>query len=202
MIIHPRGNVTLPRQPRPKLSLLPWCKEVNRALQQLRDRVFEVNRGGGGGGGSSASGVCAFGEIIDIPDTDPAEKGIRGGVIHCGDKNFNVPPYEINLAADSDELIYLELDCEVNRDDDNSILLPGIKTSSESSPGTFWQSDTYSSGPPPTQYPDNDNPGVSTGIGTIIIPVGRLIVDDGVATLQSARCGNVTVEHCSGSLSH
>jgi len=47
MNVKPKGVVTLPRAARSKISLLPWCKEVNRALQQLRDRIVTVpsNRG-------------------------------------------------------------------------------------------------------------------------------------------------------------
>ena len=42
MNVKPKGVVTLPRAMRKGLLILPWAKEVNRALQQLRDRIVTV----------------------------------------------------------------------------------------------------------------------------------------------------------------
>lgn len=148
------------------------------------------------GGGSR----CPFGELTSIPDTDPPETGILGGIIHCGDKNFAVPNKEINLASDGVTLIYLEIDVTANIDDAGEILLPGIETSSETDPATFWESDAWAAGPPATQYPDNTRPVVSTGIGKIIVPIGKLTIADGAATLEPVGCGNITISHCGGTL--
>ena len=162
--------------------------------------VIPVGSGGGKTKGGS-TGLCPFGELETWQDGEDTLTGIRGGIVYCGDKNFNVPRKEINLASDSDSLIYLEIACEANRDDDNELILSGIKTSSETNPATFWKDVSYAAGPPVTQYPDNDNPTVSTGIGKIIIPIGRLIVLDDAATLTPAACGNVIVSQCAGTLS-
>lgn len=154
----------------------------------------------GGGGGSKIVSRCPFGELTSIPDTDPPETGILGGIIHCGDKNFAVPNKEINLASDGVTLIYLEIDVTANIDDAGEILLPGIETSSETDPATFWESDAWAAGPPATQYPDNTRPVVSTGIGKIIVPIGKLTIADGAATLEPVGCGNITISHCGGTL--
>jgi hypothetical protein len=147
-------------------------------------------------GGSSPS-ECPFGEIIDIPDTDPIEKGIRGGVVYCGDQNWNFDPQELNLSVDGTWLVYLEIDVEVNRDDDEEIILPGIKTGTK--PTGDWSKITWSIG---TDYPDNDPPDVNTGNGTIIIPLGKLKIEDDVATFNPAGCGNIIIGQCGGTLSH
>jgi len=112
--------------------------------------------------------LCPFGKLASM-STGGFTTGIRGGLVYVGDKNFNVPQRGINLASSGTWLIYLEIDCESNRDDDGEIFLPGIKTSAETDPSTFWQSASWSAGPPETQYPDNTNPEVSDGLGTIII---------------------------------
>jgi hypothetical protein len=154
------------------------------------NRIIERN----GSSDSPASTVgCPFGMVISIPDT--SDKGIQGGIVHCGDQNFEVPTYEIALGADTVLKVYLELVCESNRDDDNEILLPGIATSSETDPSTFWQTTAGA-------YPANTSPGVTTGLGTIIIPLGILTVEGGVASFAATACGNVTVGQCVGTLSY
>lgn len=157
--------------------------------------TLEVNAGTSTG--AAAVTTCYFGEIIDIPDTDPVEKGIRGGIVYCGDQNWNFDPQEVNLAVNGKWLVYLEIDVEVNRDDDEEIILPGIKTGTK--PTGDWDTLTWSSG---VDYPDNTNPDVTTGEGTIIVPLGKLTVQDGVATFDRAGCGNITITQCGGVLSH
>lgn len=171
---------------------------VERAgKKHFRYRAAGDPANGPAGGAAGATGGTAFCEIY----TDAGDSFIRGGVVFCGDKNFNVPGHEINLAVSGDYLVYLEFDCEANRDDDGELILSGILTSAETTPASFWQTDAYSPSPP-TQYPDNTNPTVSTGIGTIIIPLGRLIITGGAATFSPVACGNVTVNQCAGVLSH
>jgi len=191
----------MPRPARPGLQVLPWAREVNRALQELRDRVF-VATGGKRGGGGGTTGECFFGEIVTTVDGETTTYAIKGGTIYCGDKNFNAADKVLTIGADAVTLIYLEIDCEANRDDDGEIILPGILTSAETDPATFWQSTAYSAGPPATQYPDNTNPDASDGLGTIIIPIGKLTVTSGVPTLAPVGCGNIRVDQCAGTLSH
>ena len=173
-----------------------------KGMESSNGTSFVIPVGGRNGGGGGGSSSCTFGEITTWTEGEDTLKGIRGGLISCGDKNFNVANHEVNPATDGDWLVYLEIECESNRDDDDELILSGIKTSSETDPDSFWQTVPYDPGPPVTQYPDNTNPTVATGIGTIIIPLGRLVVDDGIMSFTYAGCGNVTIGQCGGTLSH
>lgn len=147
-----------------------------------------------GGGGISASD-CPFGEIIAV-DSGGFTQGIRGGVIYCGDKNFNVPFRGINLASAGTWLIEISLSgIDPATDDDDEIFLSGVVTAS----GTpTWAAATYTGS---ENYTNNTNPATPPGTGAVIIPIGILTVADGAATLAPVGCGNVTVGQCAGILS-
>jgi hypothetical protein len=148
-------------------------------------------------GGATAE-FCPFGEVITIPDSDPPAQGIRGGIVHCGDQNWNFDPQELNLDVDGTWLVYLDVvDLEVNRDDDGEILMPGVKTGTK--PTGDWGKTAWSIG---TDYPENTEPVASTGIGSIILPLGKLTIADGAATFEQAGCGNFTITHCAGTLGY
>lgn len=149
--------------------------------------------------GTTRNGLlgCPFGEIIPAEDDG---KALRGGIVYCGDKNFTVAPMPIVLATDGKWLVYLLIECESNRDDDEVILLPGIKTSADDV-ATFFNKDPWTAGPPETQYPDNENPVVSDGLGTITVPLGKLEITDGKAKFSPLGCGNITINQCGGTLS-
>lgn len=210
----------LPRLPRASGSepggILPatWNALVTN-LEELENRVgslvpenspdisFRTSRQGftawlrrRGRPGSSGSDVCHFGEIIAIEHAT-YDVGIRGGIIHCGDQTWNISPQGINLAASGTWLVSIAVEAEVNRDDDEEILLPGIKTGTR--PTGDWTKTAWTEG---TDYPDGTAPVVATGLGTIILPIGKLIIDDGVATLEPAGCGHFTIGHCSGTLTY
>ena len=189
------GSVTIPPRPRPGMDALTFAQGVWKALDQIRGMTYEV---GQVAPRHTSSPLCPFGEIIPY-DGEATDTAIRGGVVYCGDKNFDVPPQGLNLEVDGVWLVYLEIDCESNRDDDGEIFLPGIKTSAETTPSTFWDKKTWTEG---TSYDDNTNPDVADGIGTIIIPIGKLTIADGAARLDPVACGNVTINQCAGILSH
>ena len=196
MNIKAKGSVTVPRTPRGLMDLLGWAKSVNSAIQQLRDRTWTVPRSAGGVTSESSS-PCSFGAILSYKDdSDETVRGIRGGMIYCGESNITVPNQELNLEADGEWLVWIEVDCIANRDDDNEIFLPGME--SGTSPADNWDKVTYSD---TAVYPDNENPSVSTGTGKVIIPIGRLKIDSGSATLQAVGCGNATINQCAGILS-
>ena len=201
MIKRLKGNVTMPPRPRAGMDALTFASGVWRALHDIRNLVYETPIGGGGGGSSPS--VCAFGEIIDI-DTGGFTKAIRGGLAHVGDKNFDIPHYGFSTATPFVHLIELKIGCEANMDDDSEIILPRIKTSSETDTSSFWNFIGWSAGPPSTQYTDNTNPTVTTaGIGEIVIPVGKLTVDaDGFIQFEPTACGNITADQCAGTLSY
>jgi hypothetical protein len=160
----------------------------------------------GGGGGGSAVADCPFGEIIPIPDSDPPAEGIRGGLIHCGDQNWNMDPDEIDLTVAGTWLVSIEVSCEVNRDDDGEILLPAVKTGTR--PTGAWTRTVWVEG---EDYPENQNPEALDGLGVVILPIGKLkvTVPDGsppgtvgVATLEPSGCGHFVVTHCAGTLGY
>jgi len=140
--------------------------------------------------GPQASG-CIFGEIVPVPDSDPPEVAIRGGIIHCGDQNWNIDDNPINTETDLDTLIWIAVSCTVNTDDDGELLLPGIDTGTEP---TAWSSGA--------SYPANTPPTVAVPTATVILPIGRLIVEDGSASLIPSGCGNFTVTHCAGTVGY
>ena len=205
----------LPNEPRKGESVAESVRDIIRYLRAITvtgisgGRVQQTPNGttllikagtAGGLAGATAS-VCNFGEIIDV-DSGGFTKAIRGGVAYVGDKNFNVPWRGINLASAGVWLIELQIDNESNRDDDGEIILPGILTSAETDPATFWEAVSWSAGPPETQYSDNTNPAASDGLGEIVIPIGKLTVADGVASFEPVACGNITTDQCGGVLSH
>lgn len=137
-------------------------------------------------GGSG--GACPFGRLTSIE----GESAIIGGMVYVGDKNYTVEPYIIDVAAAGKKYIYLEIPCEVNRDDNNQLMLPHIKTSTWT---PAYEDDS-------TKFPDNVNPVVDTGIGTIIIPIAIVVTTtSGLSSFEPSGCGNITVDHCMGSLS-
>ena len=155
--------------------------------------AYRARRSAASGGGESGA-PCPFGEIITWRDGETAKTGIRGGIVHCGDQNWNMDNHEVNLATSGDWLVYLSVDCTVNLDDDGEILLPGVETGTKPS---SWGTSAGGG-----DYPDNSNPTPPGGSGTVILPIGRLIVADGRATLTPAGCGNFTVTHCAGTLGY
>ena len=187
-------------------ELLAWIRANNitsviggRLAESPSGKTLFIKPGTGGGGTGSTATTCFFGEVITYPVGEETKTGIRGGTIACGDKNFNVPNKELNLESDGVTLIYLEIDVTANTDDDGEILLPGIETSTETTPSGFWESTAWTA-EPVTQYPNNVRPLVTTGVGKIIIPIGKLTIADGAATLEAVGCGNITINHCGGTL--
>jgi hypothetical protein len=136
---------------------------------------------------------CPFGGLVPLKSGEETVTGIRGGTVHCGDKNFVIDDKEAPT-SDGYWLAYLSVDCEVNRDDDETILLPGVKTGTEPSGIQFANADSG--------YPNNSNPEAGSGQGTIILPIGWIFVQDGNQQFWPDGCGNFVIEHCSGNLSY
>lgn len=166
-------------------------------VRTVGGKVILSAKRGRGSSTSAPADACPFGEVVTTPDSDPATKSISGGIIFCGDQTWNLDPQLLNLTAAGVWLVSIEVSCEVNRDDDGEILLPGVKTGTR--PTGDWTKTAWTTG---TDYPDNTPPDASTGNGTINIPLGKLTIADGAATFEKAGCGNITIEHCAGTLSH
>jgi hypothetical protein len=121
---------------------------------------------------------------------------IRGGILYAGDATLNVDDHELSVATNGTWLLSLQLDVEANRDTNNEIILPGIKTTTDI---PAYNLKPWTEG---TNYDPNTNPNVSDGIGTIVIPIGKLIIENNIARLEAAECGNIRVLQCGGVLSH
>lgn len=141
-------------------------------------------------------GICSFGAIFSVPNSSPVEQQITGGLVVCGDKNFNVDPYTVDNSTPGDYLIQIQLSgIVIPTDDDVEIILPGV--SSASGTPTF-QMVSAASG-----YSDNVNPSTPGDDGTIYLPIGAVtIADSGTITFSPLGCGNFTVGQCAGILSY
>lgn len=163
-------------------------------------KTIEINRGPGGGGAAETS-TCWFGRIITWTEGEGesavTKTGIRGGIIHCGDQTWNMDPQELDLEAAGVWLVSIKPEVEVNRDDDNQWLMPQVKTGTK--PTGDWDKTAWTEG---TDYPDGDSPEVSDGLGHIVLPIGKLTIADGAASLEPAGCGHFTIGHCYGTLTY
>ena len=197
MIARPRGSVTIPRIPRGLGNIIKWSREVNQCLQQLRDRVVVTNPKKGGGT-AAASNSCPFGEL-ETNTEDPPVTSIRGGLLVCGDKNYNVPNQDLVLTTPGQWLVEISVaGVTAATDDDGEIFLPGVITATATDPA--WANNAYTG---TESYTDTTNPtSPSAPTGTIIIPIGLLTIADGAATLVPTGCGTIRVDQCAGILSH
>lgn len=141
---------------------------------------------------------CPFGSITSWKSGDATITGIVGGIIICGDKTWNFDPIEIDRTTNGGWLYYYQVQCEVNRDDDATLLLPGVKTGQK--PGTV------SKGEIAAGYPDGFAPNISDGKAKITLPIGRVTIegaDSGVPgniTFEPTGCGGFSIEHCGGTV--
>lgn len=185
-------------------ELLRWCRANNvvgiaggAVRESSNGKTLVLPQTTTRTGGASAAALCPFGQIISYKEDDEPKKGIRGGIVYCGESNIEVPNQELNLDSDGDWLIWIEVECIANRDDDEEIFLPGM--TSATAPPTNWEKVTWSES---ASYPDNTSPTVATGAGTIIIPIGRLKIKDGVPSLANTDCGHIRINQCAGILTH
>jgi len=135
---------------------------------------------------------CPFGEIISVTT---GEQGISGGVVLCGDKNFNVGFYKVNENIDGDWLVSLKISgIKFNTDDDEEVFLVGINTAT----GTpEWDKKSINGS---TQYPDNVNPASPSGSAILYVPLGILKVENKAITFVKTGCGNIVISQCAGSM--
>lgn len=176
------NSYTRPVKPAVKAEIKAAHMENHaRCIEELQRKLLPKGKRGKGKPKPAASPPCPFGEII----TFEGDRYIRGGVVYGGDDNWNVADYLINLAADSDNLIWLEVGITANTED--SVLMPHLESCDEPT----WESGAVAGG-----YPSNTAPNITTGVGTRIVPIGQLTVVDGAATLDPVGCGNITLGFC------
>ena len=140
-----------------------------------------------GGGGTTSGAFC---ELYQ----DGSDWFIRGGLVQAGETNHAVEDYAVSVAADGDWRIYVEVDVECNRDDDDQYFLPGIANS----PGSVPDIEKTAS----ATYPANDAPAVADGLGTIILPLGVLTVESGEPSFAPTGCGSFFLSQCAGNLGY
>jgi hypothetical protein len=165
-----------------------WANAIRESIYRLAQRKTRGKKGSSSGGGSN---FCIFGELVTVPDSDPPEQAIRGGIIHCATNNWFIADEVVSTATDYDLLVWISVACVVNTDDDGELLLPDIASGTEPT--------TWGSG---ASYPANTAPTVAAPTATVILPIGRLIVADGVASFVPSGCGNFTVTHCAGTVGY
>jgi hypothetical protein len=171
-----------------------FSRDVRKSIAALRDRKVSIT--GQNIRFSGGTAACSFGSIITVDD-GTYTKAISGGAFLCGDKNFNVPYRGINLGASGSWLVQITLTgIDPSTDDDNQVFLSGVITAS----GTpSWGTVAYTGS---ENYTPNTNPATPTSTGTIVIPIGLLVVASGAATLTSVGCGTIEATQCGGILTH
>ena len=155
--------------------------------------TIEVEPNGPTINGTVSDSICQFGTITESGE----DTVILGGLMICGDQNFNVADKVLALGTDGAWLVEISLaSIEPAVDDDEEIFLPGVITST----GTpAWALNAFTG---TEDYTSNTDPADATSTGTIIIPIGILRIVSGVATLAPTGCGTIRVTQCAGILDH
>lgn len=198
----------LPPKARPKEEIKADHFNQLRAAIQMVALVpgvgYFFNRSQGGtsleirqrGGSDSAVAACALGQLYN-PNDGNSTKAVRGGAVSIGDRNLNVPYYDVDTSTDGQWLIEVSISgVSFNTDDDDSLILPGIETASGS---PTWNAISYTGS---EDYTDNTNPSTPTGTGTAVLPIGLLTVASGKATFSPTGCGSFVVTQCAGVMTH
>jgi len=141
-------------------------------------------------------GPCMFGETFIIEGETTFVQFITGGAIICGTNTWQMDDYEVDTATDGRWLVSFEVDAVVNRDDDESVLLPGVESGTKP---LDWTLTAYTG---TEDYPAGTAPVIPTGVGAITLPVGLLTITDGFIELTPTGCGPFRIEHCGGTLSY
>ncbi len=151
--------------------------------------------------GSSSSSSCSFGKIKTWSESGATKKGVTGGNILCGDKNYFVDDLEIPFNADGSGdgqwLVEILLSgITANLDDDEELILGGIKTST----GTpSWNLIPYTGS---ENYTSNTNFTTPASEATLAVPIGRVTVEGDLVTIESSGCGWIFASQCNGVLSY
>jgi hypothetical protein len=169
------------------MDALEFANGVWKALQAIRNLTYEDKAGPK----KASGGLCAFGKFNAVPDSDPPAKAVSGGTIYAGPLVENMDPYEVDDSSDGTFVIWIEVDfIPISAD---GVLLSGIDSAS---------TPTWGQG---TSYPDQVAPTIVSGsptTGTAVVAIGVLTVMDGAASFVPSGCGDITITHCLGLVSH
>ncbi len=158
---------------------------INRRPVQKRTNIYINN-----------TDCKIFAETIEIDSVHY----LYGGIVYAGDKNYVVPDIDLTdfIDTNGEYIIYFQIPVTANTDDDGEVLLPGIETSDWDPSGELLIIDVA------TGLPDNTTPVLPSGDGVVIVPLGFLTVTDYTTeefTFNKLGCGNISVQHCAGTLS-
>lgn len=171
-----------------------FSDQIIRSLAALRDRPMHAPSPAPRA--RPALPPCPLGEIYN-PSDGVSALAVRGGAVTIGDKNLNVPYYDIDTGTDGQWLLEVSISgVSFNTDDDDSLFLPGIEAVSGSAE---WNALSYSGS---EDYTDMTNPETPTGTGTAVLPIGLLVVNSGKATFSPTGCGSFLVSQCAGVMSY
>ncbi len=149
--------------------------------------------------GEGTDPECAFGSIYN-PNDETFTKAILGGALMIGDQNFAVPfkgiPISSDGSADGEWLVEISVGgIQFATDDDEVVFLPGIITASGP---PAWGLIAYTG---VEDYTANTNPSTPAGTGTVVIPIGRIVVTNSRVEFFPTGCGDIYVTQCAGILS-
>ena len=186
MNVKARGTVTLPRRPFSGLAILPWCREVNRSLQQLRDRTTSVPASGRKAGGTAPTG--AFYRVYTVASEDATNGDImlQGGQVAAGSGNASVADfllYDISAttwAGTAGQFLQLTVNGDGSSED--GILMPTFDLTSVTGPAAV------------ASIAANTLPIVGTLGGVCRISLGTF----GDDSFAPALPGNINVSFCFG----
>ena len=103
---------------------------------------------------------------------------IKGGVIRAGVTTLVIPDYVLDLDVDIDKFAWVKVDIVANLDDDNSLILQGLKNGS--APDGIVLGDAV---PLSTQCT------IPTGAGSYIHYIGRIVISSKIPVYTSAYVG-------------
>lgn len=153
-------------------------RKVVSLLDQGVDQV-----GGGSSNSATAGGFC---EIFQDGEGDWF---LRGGVVTAGVNSHQVDDFQFLASPDGEKLFWLEVAVVANVEDE--VLMPGLASS------TMPTVETGSA------YAAAEMPVAPTGEGTAIVPLGKVVITDGVPVFSPAgNCSPVQIGHCPGTLSY
>jgi hypothetical protein len=140
----------------------------------------------GGGVVGSAAVIEDFGGLVRLASGNQA---IKGGAIYCGDTTFTIPEYDLGATpANGTVYAYVSLAATANIDDDGELLLPGVETSTSTSPVMQVAA----------SYPSGVNPTPASPTGTVIVAIGQVVTADNVPTFYPASVGFRKIDHYAG----
>jgi hypothetical protein len=180
MNVKPKGSVTLPRRTISGMAVLPWAQEVNRALQELRDRIITVpSRPGQGGGGKLGAFFTTYtDEIGDTYIQAGTVTGGNGGSATVADEK--ILDAETGVGTNSGKVLYIKVACSATID--SGIMLPGCAITTA----------TLETG---TTIPDNHTFTVAAATGDLHFEIGRW---NDATFLRAGPPGNFLASGCIG----